>query len=245
MTPELYQAHDRLEAQHWWFEGRRRIIGDVLKRHLVPRTHRTLLDVGCGTGGMFPLLATFGVVEGAESSDDARERALRKFPNHRVSPCWLPDTLPDGAWDVVTAFDVIEHVDQPVQSLETMRDRLKTDGQLVVTVPAFEFLWSRHDEQNHHVRRYSRLELMSQLACAGFRVTWVNYFNSLLFPAVAAVRALEKRMPTRFRHEQADLQETAGVANGFLTALFGAERFAVSRRSLPFGVSLIAVASKT
>lgn len=246
MNPELYDAHDKLEDRHWWFEGRRRVIREVLRRHLLPKAKRRILDVGCGTGGMFPLLMEFGAVDGAEYSPDARERALRKFPGRRVEPCELPATLPDGTWDVVTAFDVIEHLDQPVESLKAMCARLPYDGQVVVTVPAFQFLWSQHDEANHHKRRYGRLELVSHLSEAGLKVTFSSYFNTLLFPAVAGVRALEKLLPSRFakQHGGADLEETKEPFNGLLTTLFGGERFAVGRTSLPFGVSLIAVAQR-
>lgn len=247
MNPELYEAHDRLEDRHWWFEGRRRVIREVLRRHLLPKAKRRILDVGCGTGGMFPLLMEFGAVDGAEFSPDARARAQRKFPGRRVEACELPATLPEGTWDVVTAFDVIEHLDDPVGSLKTMRSRLPFDGQVVVTVPAFQFLWSRHDDVNHHKRRYGRLELVSHLSSAGFNVSFVSYFNTLLFPAVAGARLLERLLPSRFgkKREEADLGETPEPLNGVLTALFGGERLAVGRTQLPFGVSLIAVAQRT
>ena len=174
MNPEMYDAHDRLEDRHWWFEGRRRVIREVLQRHLLPRAKRRILDVGCGTGGMFPMLGQFGEVDGAEHSPDALARARRKFPKRRIETCSLPDQLPEGMWDVVTAFDVIEHLDDPIASLRSMRSRLPFDGQVVVTVPAFQFLWSKHDEVNHHRRRYSRLDLVSQLSTAGLRVTFCS-----------------------------------------------------------------------
>lgn len=241
MTPELYAAHERLEDEHWWFEGRRRVIREVLRRHVLPRKNRRLLDVGCGTGGMFPLLTEFGEVDGAEASPDALERARRKFPSRRIEACSLPHQLPEGTWDVITAFDVIEHVDHPIESLSTMRSRIPFDGQIVVTVPAFQFLWSHHDEVNQHRRRYSRLDLVSALSSAGLRVTFVSYFNTLLFPAVAGARLLERLRPARAQ-QGADLQEATPQVNRALTRLFGSERFVVGRMTLPFGVSLIAVA---
>lgn len=244
MNPELYDAHDRLEDRHWWFEGRRRVIREVMQRHLLPRPSRRILDVGCGTGGMFPLLTEFGAVDGAEGSPDARARAQRKFPDRRIEACWLPTELPQGTWDVVTAFDVIEHLDQPVESLQAMVSRLPWDGQVVITVPAFQFLWSRHDELNHHKRRYGRLQLVSQLSSAGLKVTFASYFNTLLFPAVAGARLLERVAPSLFGGQKADLEPTAEPVNGLLTRLFGSERLAVGRTSLPFGVSLIAVAQR-
>jgi 2-polyprenyl-3-methyl-5-hydroxy-6-metoxy-1,4-benzoquinol methylase len=239
----LYEAHDRLEASHWWFEGRRRVIDAVLRRWLEPREGRTLLDVGCGTGGMFPLLQRFGRVEGAEYAAEARERARAKFPGVPVSPCALPAQLPAGAWDVVTAFDVVEHVAEAVESLAAMRARLAAGGQLVLTVPAFQFLWSQHDQANHHLRRYTRGLLARQLEAAGLRLTYASYFNTLLFPVVAAVRAVHRLLPALEGPARADLAPSPPAVNWVLTGLFGAEAGVVSRVPLPYGVSLIAVAS--
>ncbi|MGV3624635.1 MAG: class I SAM-dependent methyltransferase [Archangium sp.] len=245
MTPEMNAAHDRLEDRHWWFEGRRRVIRAVLKQHLLPRANRRILDVGCGSGGMFPLLSEFGDVSGAEYSPDMRARAQAKFPGKRIEPCELPNVIPEGSFDLVTAFDVIEHVDDAIGSLRTMKERLPFDGQLVVTVPAFQFLWSHHDEVNFHKRRYGRMQLVSHLSSAGLKVTFASYFNTLLFPAVAAARVLEKLLPSRFKPKgEADLDEVKAPVNAVLTQLFGSESLAVGRASLPIGVSLIAVAQR-
>lgn len=246
MDASMYEAHERFEDSHWWFEGRRQVIRRVLQTQLVPRASRRLLDVGCGTGGMFRMLSDFGSVEGAESSADARARAQRRFPHLTVSPCELPNDLPQGRWHVVTAFDVIEHVDAAVDSLRTMRSRLELDGQLVVTVPAFQFLWSHHDEVNQHKRRYSKALLEAQLREAGFEVGFVSYFNSLLFPAVAGARLLQRLLPTRpsTQTDEGDLSATWGPLNRALTRLFSAEALVLPRLRWPAGVSLIAVASR-
>jgi SAM-dependent methyltransferase len=242
MDARLYEAHDRLEASHWWFEGRRRVIAAVLARWLAPRPTRTFLDVGCGTGGMFPLLQRFGQVEGAESSEDARARALAKFPAVKISPCSLPDQLPSGRWDVVTAFDVLEHVGPAVESLRGLRSRLGPGGQVVLTVPAFPFLWSRHDELNHHQRRYTRGSLEAQLEAGGLRLEYASYFNTLLFPAVALVRVAQRLVPALEASPSADLAPASPPVNWLLTRLFAAEARLVDRVPVPYGVSLIAVA---
>jgi len=244
VNPQEYEKHDKLEDTHWWFEGRRRVIREVLKRHLLPRSQRRILDVGCGTGGMLPMLSEVGEVEGAEYSADARERAKVRVPHFAVQPCELPHELPSGERDLITAFDVIEHLDEPIESLKAFRERLVFDGQVVVTVPAFQFLWTRHDEQLHHKRRYTRLQLVSHLSAAGLRVTFASYFNSVLFPAVAGVRMLQRMFPSRFDTGESDLEETSEPVNFVLKHVFGAERLAVGRTKLPVGVSLIAVAQR-
>lgn len=243
MDASLYEQHDRCEARHWWFRGRRACVEAVLEAQLLPRPGRRLLDVGAGMGGMLLLLSRFGQVEGAEFAPAARERARQRFPGFTVHPCALPHQLPPGRWDVVTCFDVLEHVEEPLTALETMRSRLTTGGQLVVTVPAFEFLWSAHDDLNQHLRRYTAGSLRAELEAAGFRVKFLSYYNTALFPAVAAVRvartALARVWPEHAAHS--DLSEVAWPVNAVLGGLFGAEARALRRGTLPVGVSLIAV----
>lgn len=242
MDAALYEAHEQLEGTHWWFEGRRRVIRQVLARQLASRPERRILDVGCGTGGMFPLLEDFGTVEGVESSLDARSRASRRFPSVRVLDGGLPNRLPEGTWDLVTLFDVLEHVEDDTASLRALMGRLAPGGQLVVTVPALQALWSHHDEVNHHKRRYTRRELDADLEAAGFRVTYSSYYNTLLFPAVLAARAAQRLVPSRAQNGRADLERTWEPLNRALGLLFGAEALLVGKVRLPVGVSIVAVA---
>lgn len=230
-----------MEDTHWWFTGRRAVIREVLRRQL-PAGHRRVLDVGCGTGGMLVMLRDFGEVEGIDASDDALAFArTRVGPDVPLSRGQLPDGIPEGKkWDLITAFDVIEHIDDPVTSLHAVRRALTPDGHLVVTVPAYQFLWSRHDELNHHRRRYTLPLLREHLEAGGFRVTWSSYFNSFLFPPIAAVRLSQKLMPSR--DTGSDFTEAGPTVNRVLDFVFSSERFVVSRGRFPFGVSILAVA---
>jgi SAM-dependent methyltransferase len=247
MEAHLYEEMARTEDHHWWFRGRRNVIEVVLRQHLPPDSNRRILDVGCGTGGNIPLLQRFGQVEGLDGSTEAlalcRKRLGPAFPLHQGH---LPEALPPGPYDVVTAFDVLEHIPDVVGALQGIRSVLGPDGLLVLTVPAHAFLWSWHDVVHHHQRRYTVELLTEHLAAAGLRLRWSSYFNSLLFPAIAAVRLLERMAPRREKntlYSDIGVAPGSGLTNQVLEAVFSSERHLVPRVSLPFGVSLVAVAS--
>jgi 2-polyprenyl-3-methyl-5-hydroxy-6-metoxy-1,4-benzoquinol methylase len=244
MDRALYEEHAQLEADHWWFVGRRAIIGAVLARQLPSRQGNTILDVGCGSGGMLPLLAELGSVTGLEGDEQAVEHARETFSAWRVQLGRIPEDVPAaGALDVVTAFDVIEHLDDDVGALAALRAAVRPGGSVVVTVPALPWLWSDHDRASHHRRRYTRRRLVEALRAADLRVAHVSYFNTLLFPAVAGARLAQRarRGPVE---SHSDFTMPSPWLNGLLAQVLRSERGAVARWGLPIGVSLIAVARR-
>jgi 2-polyprenyl-3-methyl-5-hydroxy-6-metoxy-1,4-benzoquinol methylase len=237
----MYADFDRLEDQHWWFSGRRAIVASFLEHHLGASRGLRILDVGCGTGGMLPMLARWGQVSAFDPFDEAVKAAQGRAP--QGSKVWrgeIPDAI-EGTFDLITAFDVLEHLDDPVGAAARIRQALAPEGLFVATVPAYQFLWSHHDEVNQHRRRYT-VELLEQhLADGGLRVDAVTHFNSALFPPIAAVRLLQKLLPKR-GEPSSDTQETHPVINSALRQLFGAERLLVGKVPMPFGVSIMALA---
>lgn len=242
MDPSVYDALAREEDHHWWFVGRRAIVGELLAAHLAPRAHRTILDVGCGTGGMLTMLAQLGAVEGADRAEAAIAYARARFPAFAIHQIELPTDLPDRRWDVITAFDVVEHLDDPVACLRALRDHLSPDGELAITVPAYALLWSDHDVRHHHKRRYTRATLADELARAGLRVRYATHFNTWLLPAIAAVRLASRVVPAVRARQHDSVHAPGGALNRALAALFASERFALRRVPLPLGVSIFVVA---
>jgi SAM-dependent methyltransferase len=233
------------EDRHWWFRGRRRIVASLLRSVVGVRTDLKLLEIGCGTGGMLPILAAHGRVTGVDPSEDAirysQKRHGRDAELLRVDfPAEMP---PGGGYDVVALFDVLEHLDDDLQALRRAGSLLAAGGLLVVTVPAHRFLWSPHDVINHHRRRYARRELYSRIREAGLRIERVSYFNMFLFPAVLLAR-LVRRETDGAPEGESDFKVVPGPLNAFLAWLFGSERFLLRLSNLPFGVSLLAVARK-
>jgi SAM-dependent methyltransferase len=244
MDRTLFEEHAQLEADHWWFVGRRAIIRAVLARRLPPRQGNTILDVGCGSGGMLPMLAELGSVSGLEGDEQAVAHARETFSGWRVELGRIPDDVPRaGELDVVTAFDVIEHLEDDVGALTALRAAVRPGGCVVVTVPALQWLWSEHDLASHHKRRYTRRRLIDALRAADLRVTHVSYFNTLLFPAVAGARLVQRARPGPIE-AHSDFSMPSPWLNRLLARVLSSERSAVARRGLPIGVSLIAVARR-
>jgi SAM-dependent methyltransferase len=247
MRADHYEAHFALEQDHWWWVGRRNIVLHLLDREIAADPHLDkrlrLLDVGTGGGGILPFLSEYGEVVAVDPEPAAVAAAsARSFDVRRGG---LPDDLPFGGndkFDVITALDVIEHVEQDVESLNNMRMLMEPHGRLIVTVPAFQFLWSGHDVINEHKRRYTKAELRRKLERAGFHVRLISYCNSALFLPIAAIRLARRRF-SRNDESQTALGVVPRPANAFLAGLFGMERHIIPMLPLPFGVSLVAVAS--
>lgn len=242
MESELYEEHALLERHQWWFVARRAILDQVLTAHLSGPGPRRILDVGCGTGGMLPMLSRFGDVSGIEAAPLAVEHCRSSFGEFEVRLGAVPGDVPvDGSFDVVTAFDVIEHIPDDVGALRSLRSALRPGGTAVVTVPALPWLWSDHDVVNGHQRRYTRTRLLDVVAEADLELVHASFFNTVLLPVVAAAR-LGQRLRTRAVVRHSDFTMPARWVNVLLTHLMSAERSVVSRRGLPIGVSLVAVA---
>jgi len=241
----VYLEMASVEARHWWFTGRRRVLEQEIGRRLAPAPPegRRVLEVGSGTGGNLELLKTFGSVDAVEPSAMARELAARS-EGVRLHDGGLPDQMPNfpEGFDLIGAFDVIEHVEADAASIRTLAGLLRPEGLLAVTVPAFGALWSRHDERHHHKRRYSRRGLETLFRQPGLEIVRLTYFNTLLFPVAASVRLAER----------AGLIGSAGAdrlpppaLNAVLAGIFGAEAGLLRLLSPPFGLSLLLIARKT
>src|ERR1044072_4637577 len=177
MMEHTYPILFRVEQSHWWHIGRRRILSGFVEeicRHVTDRRPR-ILDVGCGTGANLVMLSKYGDAEGVDVSEDAlafcRERGLDKV---RLG---AGEQLPyeDGAFDLVTAFDVVEHMDDDLAGLSEMRRLLRPAGRVLFFVPTFMFLWGLQDEVSNHRRRYRLPQLRRVLEQGGVGVEGERY----------------------------------------------------------------------
>ena len=243
MNINMYRIFFAIQKKHWWFVIRKRIVLDAVERHISKNGGEIkVLDIGCGSGVMLNALEEVGQTFGMDMSDDAINFSKEIF-NGKVEKGFLPDQIPyeEDFFDLITALDVIEHVDRDIDSLKAIRSRLVPGGKVVITVPAYMFLWSSHDELNEHKRRYTLTELNTKLVQAGFTVTKISYFNTLLFPVVFVVRMLNNVMK---RDGASDVDMPSRPLNFVLGKIFGIEIYLLKYMNLPFGVSILAVARK-
>jgi SAM-dependent methyltransferase len=246
MQPHTYAIMREVEDTHWWYVGRRRIISSFVKRicddlRAEGKAEPRILDIGCGTGGNLETLSQFGDAEGVDISREAldfcRARGLTKVREGAA------ETLPyeAGSFDLVTALDVVEHLDDDVAGLRELRRVLGPGGRCLLFVPAFMFLWGVQDDVSNHRRRYTLSELKAKLHEAGFKLERASYANITFFGPILLGRLLMR--VTGFK-PPSENNVNIGMLNGFLGNIFGAESWWLQRTNLPFGVSIICVARK-
>lgn len=237
----VYLRMAQLDAEHWWFVARRRILADQIARLSLPGSAR-ILEVGCGPGGNLAMLSRFGRVDAMEIDGEARAIASARS-GIEVKPGALPHDIGHevSSFDLVAAFDVIEHVGPDAESIRALTRLLKPGGALIITVPAYQWLWSAHDERHHHKRRYTRSAVRKLAVDAGLAVEKCSHFNSFLFPMIAGIRSLKKLVETA---DSPDDKTPSRLVNAALTGIFGSERFPLRYLSMPFGVSILCIARR-
>jgi SAM-dependent methyltransferase len=242
MERVLYEHMEEFDGAHWWYRGRRRILADLIRREVQPPPNARIFEIGCGSGHNLPMLANFGSVDALELDEAACALAEKRL-GRPVMRAPLPELegVPRHHYDMIGAFDVIEHIKDDAAALASIAERLKPGGKLVMTVPAHQWMWSAHDDLIHHVRRYSRRRLKQLVEASPLRLEKIGYFNSFLFPLAVAERVATKLR----RKESANLKLPPPILNRALEGVFAAERHFAGRFPMPPGLSLFAVASAT
>jgi ubiquinone/menaquinone biosynthesis C-methylase UbiE len=184
MHGHTYRILYETEERHWWLSSRRKMVLDWIAQRYPGRTDLHILDVGCGTGLMLQEMQTYGTVEGVELSDEALEYCRRRGCRNvrKASAMELP--FADASFDVLTAVDILEHMDDDHRALREWARVLKPGGRLFVFVPAHRWLWSLQDEISGHRRRYAFRELRRLVEGAGLRLERQSYVSTLLFPVI-------------------------------------------------------------
>jgi len=191
MDPDYELQTHRAEDRHWWYRGRRRVLDVVIGGLQLPSTAR-ILDAGCGSGRNMLELARYGEVTGIELSSASVALARARHTGRVLAGSVLEMPFATDGFDLAVCLDVIEHLEDDRAALRELRRVVAPGGSLLVTVPAYERLWSAHDELNHHQRRYSAHTLQQAADDAGWRSVRTTHFNSLLLPIATVLRALTR-----------------------------------------------------
>jgi SAM-dependent methyltransferase len=242
MERVVYDRMAELDELHWWYRARRQVLQALIERRIRPPPGARLLEVGCGTGHNLKMLERFGTTDAIEVDAEARSVAEKRL-GRAVSSSSLPELngIERGYYDLVAALDVVEHIDDDRATVDALASCLKPGGKLLVTVPAHQWMWSAHDELNHHKRRYSKAGLAELINESPLRLEAIGYFNSLLFPLAVAAR-LASKLTGRGGDDDA---LPPRPINYLFERCFAAERRLIGRVPLPPGLSLFAVASAT
>ncbi|MDX2256353.1 MAG: class I SAM-dependent methyltransferase [Pseudanabaenaceae cyanobacterium bins.39] len=254
MEQELYQEMYAVERQHWWFRARREILVKCLVEHLAGGK---VLDVGCGTGFMLEILQSefgdryesWGLDMAAMAIAFCQAKGLERIYQGTLADHGA--SLPTEYFDMLMFLDTIEHINDDFAVLMQGHRYLQDRGHILITVPAYQFLWSGHDVVHGHYRRYTKSQLADLVHRAGYEVRFMSYFNTLLFPPIVIARLINNFRNYFRSHNVKNTQDShsdaklpAALVNQLLYQVFQWERQWLPNFSFPFGVSIICLAQR-
>ena len=241
MYKEIYDN----ETNHWWFRGRRKIVSRVLNEWIKPPVDRAL-DVGFATGTNIELIIKPLAKEiwGIDPSEEAVKFASEKNPDIKIIKGYFPEDINnDSKFDLIVMLDSLEHIKDDQAAVKKIGELLNNNGLAIITVPAFSFLWSQHDELLHHHRRYTRRDLKKLIDnIPDLKIKKLSYFNFVLFPLIVLFRFLRKIFGLGVG--KSDNFMPSPAINKLLEFLFSIEAGLINYLSFPLGVSLLCVLRK-
>lgn len=232
-----YEKMYQFEGKYWWWVGRRKVIKGILDQ--LRLNSASILDVGCGTGINLNYLSRYGGVIGLDSSMEAINFCRMRGNENAAQADAEKLSFEDSTFDLVTAFDLLEHLDDE-KALAGFCKVLKTNGHLMISVPAFNFMWSKHDEAVHHKRRYTKNQLKKLLEANGFIIEKMSYWNCFLFLPIVLMRLVKRGRKNQ--EIKTDVAEVPGFINSILTMVLKIEAYLIRHVNLPVGVSLVCLA---
>lgn len=243
MKAEVYQNLFEVEQKHWWYVARREILNEIIRYFNLP-SNASLLELGSGTGGNLEMLSQWGKLDAIEMSQQAITLTHERFNNRfRIWQGYLPDHLPsiNKTYDLICMLDVLEHIKHDRESLVKIHSLLKKDGRILITVPAYSWLWSIQDTIHQHYRRYSKKLLKNTIPLDLYHIDRISFYNTLLFPMALIARTKDKI----FKSKKPTGEDTpTDFINNTLKSIFSFEKNLVNKVLLPFGLSLYLVIRK-
>ncbi len=233
------------EDKHWWFKSRRNILMQLLSR--LDKSIK-ILDVGCSSGIFLGELLKMGYsveqLYGIDISEEGISKARARGLKHVFVMDGAKINLPKESFDLIIASDSLEHIESEQEALANWASLLKSQGQLIIFVPAFMFLWSAHDVVNQHFRRYTRKELVQKVQQFSFQIERSGYWNFGLFFPIASIRFIKNKFSKEENNAKGDLAYPGNLINGILSLILMIENTLFPWIRFPVGVSTFCIARK-
>lgn len=241
MEKKYTLLYTKYEKTHWWFTARKEILETVINKIIRKRKYDlplTILNVGPAGGSTSLMLQRFGTVKSLEFDDDFFDycKNVIKLDVDKGSITDLPYN--DESFDIACAFDVIEHVEDDKKAMDELKRVVKKGGMVLITVPAFKFLWSQHDEVNHHFRRYTTKGISQLAKNSNLSPFYSTYFNFFLFFPILTARMIGKLKPVNNNKSDFDKFQMSKLSNKILYAIFKIEKWIIFPMKLNIGVSI-------
>lgn len=234
MKKELYEFHKSEQETNWWFKARKNIVSNTINKYITKKDNK-ILEIGCGYGIMTTMLNNQGEVDGIEPYADCYNYLRKNVKGNFIKKSIL-DYNTTKKYDIVALFDVLEHIEDDSKTVQKIRNLLNKNGKVILTVPAYMFLWSHHDDTNKHYRRYTNKTLTELFEKNGFKIKKISYFNTLLFPLAVIQKITQTKKSKTFSPNK--------LLNCTFYKIFNIESRIVPNINFPFGVSLILIAEK-
>ncbi|MFM1781942.1 MAG: hypothetical protein RLZZ181_739 [Pseudomonadota bacterium] len=231
------------EESHWWFSGRRLLIREFLHKIDLPE-NSLILEVGCGTGGNLNMLSSFGTVYAFEKNNLARIIAIDKSQHRiQVSNGSCPNEIPqyDHKFDLICLFDVLEHIKEDNETILKLSKFLAQNGKIVITVPAYQWLFGKHDRALKHFRRYSRRGILHLTHATNLEIQRITHFNFFLAVPIICARILSNYLNAPNSKKTPQLP---GIINLILFKIFSLEKFILNKFNMFFGISILVILKK-
>jgi len=248
MDHKFYQEYYNLEREGWWFKARLSILESYCKK-IINHPEMRILNVGAATGATSEMLSKFGEVTSLEYDEFCCKFLKEKTGIEAINASLTNLPFEDDSYDIICAFDVIEHIEDDIKAIEEIHRVLKPNGKYLLTVPAFQSLWSNHDVINHHYRRYRKNQFNKLIVNNKLKINYSTYFNFWLFIPISIVRFILNNIPRKKNSDSTgsdnEIMQSSKIVNGILYRIFYSEKFLLKLNiKFPFGVSILTIGSK-
>jgi len=238
MEDSVYKDMIDQEQHHWWFKARKEILQSHMNNLNLPKNAK-ILEIGCGTGGNIKMLQKYGKVKAIEMDTFALNYALNT--GVEIKQGSLPHHFPfNEKFDLICMFDVLEHIEEDLKTLEVIQKYLNPLGVLFITVPAYQWLYGSHDRMLHHKRRYNKKSLQTILHKSKFKIQYFSFFNTFLFPFVLVSRILDILKKS---NQSIGYSIPNKILNKFFYTIFRSENKFLKFISFPYGTSLLVIST--